>query len=89
MVVFIEGIVVYSGMTIAGVSLVVLHDHMGPLSLCLAGLGLAAQVEDDLDQRLPFGQGPDRLHDLRWQRREEDVEIVRCCLLPLVGSHPG
>lgn len=39
---FIEGIVVYSGMTVAGFSLMFLHDHLGPLSLCLAGGLLAA-----------------------------------------------
>lgn len=38
---FLEGIVVYSGMTVAGLSLMVLHDRMQPLSLCLAG-GLLA-----------------------------------------------
>lgn len=38
---FLEGIVVYSGMTIAGVSLMVLSDRMGPKWLCLAGGGLA------------------------------------------------
>ncbi len=38
---FLEGIVVYSGMTVAGIALLVLHDHLGPLSLCLAGGALA------------------------------------------------
>ena len=60
----------------------------GHLARRVAGLGLAAQVEDDLDQRLPVGQGVDRLHDLRRQRREEDVEIVGRCLLPLVRIPP-
>ena len=49
----------------------------------IAGLGLPAEVEDDLDQGRAVGQGRDRLDDLRRQRREEDVEIVGGCLLPV------
>ena len=53
----------------------------------VARLGPAAQVQDDLDQRLPVRQGMDRLHDLRRQRRQEDVEVVHGLALALGGSH--
>ena len=56
-----------------------------------ARLRWSAEVEDDLDQALPIGQGVDRRDDLLRQRREEDVEIVGGCLLllPVLGCHPG
>ncbi len=53
----------------------------------VARLRPAAEVQDDLDQRLPVRQGVDRLHDLRRQRRQEHVEVVHGLALALGGSH--
>ena len=60
------------------------------LAACCAQAGLLDNLPKlTLDQRLPVGQGMNRLYDLRRQRRQQHVEVVHRLSLPLSGSHAG
>ena len=52
-----------------------------------AALRAAAEVHDDLDQRLAIGQGMHGVDDLRRQGREQRVEVVDRFPLAVLGSH--
>ena len=51
-----------------------------------ARLRPAAEVQDDLDQRLLLGQRVDGVDDLRRQRRQERVEVVDRFASPVSGQ---
>ena len=52
-----------------------------------AGLGPPAEVEHDLDQRLPVRGRMDGFDDLGRQRREQDVEVIDRLTVPVLVSH--
>ena len=53
------------------------------LAARVARLGLAAEVQDDLDQGLSLGQGANGVHDLGRERLEQDLEIIGRRFLPV------